>query len=101
MTNRYAGCKNCNKKIIMRSGSHHWKHVSYSPYCKKAEPGGKCDDKFCICNICYECRNYNHQDCVSRKPKSKKKCSCWCTRKDSKYYNIKLPGKTIRGNRYG
>lgn len=34
---------------------------------------------------CYECNNYNHVDCVCRKPKSKKKCNCWCTKKDSTY----------------
>lgn len=50
--------------------------------------------------LCYECKNYNHPDCVCRKPKSKKKCNCWCTT-DSKYYNVKIPAKKILGNRYG
>lgn len=38
---------------------------------------------------CYECKNWNHVDCVSRKPKSKKKCTCWCTKKDS-HYNLHM-----------
>ena len=34
------------------------------------------------------CDNYNHQDCVMRKPKSKKKCHCWCLDQSSKYENV-------------
>jgi hypothetical protein len=42
--------------------------------------------------ICYECLNWNHVDCVIRKPRSKKKCSCWCTKK-GKYLKPKIKKK--------
>lgn len=49
---------------------------------------------------CYECKNWNHVDCVKRKPKSNKKCTCWCTIKSSKYVNI-FPSKKMRSIRVG
>jgi len=49
---------------------------------------------------CYECDprragGSNHVDCVMRKPRSKKKCSCWCLAKSSKYSNV-FPSKKVR-----
>jgi|APSaa5957512535_1039671.scaffolds.fasta_scaffold01088_7 hypothetical protein len=46
--------------------------------------------------ICYECKNYNHVDCTTRKPKSKKRCTCWCTKKSSKYKVIPTKLKVIK-----
>lgn len=50
--------------------------------------------------MCYECDprmkgGSNHVDCVMRKPRSKKKCSCWCLDESSKYSNV-FPSKKVR-----
>jgi len=50
--------------------------------------------------VCYECANYNHVDCTTRKPKSSKPCDCWCTKKSSEYENIFPSKRTPRGVRY-
>jgi len=44
--------------------------------------------------ICYECENYNHVDCTSRK-KHKKPCFCWCAKKSSKY-NLIMNKSSLR-----
>ncbi len=50
---------------------------------------------------CYECKpgpgGSNHVDCVMRKPRSKKKCTCWCLVKSSKYSNV-FASKKVRNN---
>jgi len=49
---------------------------------------------------CYECENYNHIDCRNKKTSIDGKtqaCACWCTKPNTKYYNIIMNKTKVRG----